>query len=61
MLEAVGAAGFGEAACTVALFSGLVRIADATGIPLDDSIANPSASFREELGINRLGAARNDG
>lgn len=56
--DAVGSAGLAEAASTIALFSGLVRIADATGIPLDDNIASRSAGLREDLGMDTLGAAR---
>jgi hypothetical protein len=37
----------------------MVRIADATGIPLDKPIAIFSADMREALGIDGFGAAQN--
>ena len=49
--SAVGDAGLVEAAGTVAAFEGLNRIADATGIQLDDNLAADSVDFRAELGI----------
>ena len=52
LLEAVGPAGFVEAAATVGIFNGLVRVADATGIPLDDGTLRASRGFRKELGLD---------
>lgn len=59
LLDAVGPAGFVEAAATVAVFNGLVRVADGCGIPLDDGAIAESADFRERLGIERFGGAVN--
>jgi hypothetical protein len=59
LLRAVGPAGFIEAAATVGIFNGLVRTADATGIPLDDGTRKASAGFRKELGFEEFGGARN--
>lgn len=59
LLEAVGHVGFVEVAATVGIFNGLVRVADATGIPLDDGTRNGSVDFRESLGLNRFGGAAN--
>jgi len=59
LLRAVGPAGFVEAAATVGIFNGLVRTADATGIPLDDGTRKASADFRKELGFEEFGGARN--
>ena len=50
--SAVGDAGLVEAAGTVAAFEGLNRIADATGIQLDDSLAADTEDFRGDLGID---------
>jgi len=49
---AVGDAGLAEAAGTVAAFEGLNRIADATGIQLDDNLAADTADVRGALGID---------
>jgi hypothetical protein len=59
LLEQVGPAGFVEAAATVAIFNGLVRVADSTGIPLDEGTQRNSAAFRERLGLDAFGGARN--
>lgn len=58
----VGQAGVTEAAATVAVFNGLVRIADGTGIQLDPNLAVASEASRERLDINRFaGAANSEG
>lgn len=41
-----------DAAATVAIFSAVVKVADATGIPLETFKAEASAGFRAELGID---------
>ena len=48
-----------EAAATVATFSMLDRIANATGIPLETEMVKMSADFREGLGINNYYSAGN--
>jgi len=35
----------------------MVRIADGTGIPLDDMVAAMTADLREELGLNEFASA----
>ena len=57
--DALGNDGFVEAAATVGAFSGLVRVADSTGIPLDEGTRTVSAEFRESLGLNAFGGSRN--
>jgi hypothetical protein len=56
--EAIGPEAFVSAAATVAIFNGLVRVADSTGIPLDDGTRNASVDFRDELGLNDYSGAR---
>jgi alcohol dehydrogenase class IV len=41
-----------DASAIVAAFSGFDRIADSTGIPIEDAKAENSADFRATLGIN---------
>ena len=41
-----------DAAAIVAIFNAVVRIADSTGIPLEEAKAQMSADFRDDLGLN---------
>ena len=52
VLDALGAEQFVEACATVGIFNGLVRTADAIGIPLDQGTLDASSGFRAELGLN---------
>lgn len=54
LLDAVGEAAMVDAAGVIAGFNGITRIADATGIPLEDAKAEQSASWRATLGIDRF-------
>jgi hypothetical protein len=58
LLAAVGPEAFVQAAATVGIFNGLVRVADCTGIPLDDGTRNASVDFRSELGLDDFAGAR---
>ncbi|NNC78758.1 MAG: hypothetical protein HKN94_01280 [Acidimicrobiales bacterium] len=49
---AVGDEVFVEAAAVAAVFHGYVRVADGTGIPVDELVVATSGDLREELGIN---------
>ena len=59
LIAAIGAEACVEAAATVGIFSALVRVADATGIPLDDSTRDASVEIRSRLGLNAFGGSRN--
>ena len=59
LLDEVGGAAFIEAAATVGIFNGLVRVADSTGVPLDEGTQNNSVELRETWGLNEYGSARN--
>ena len=48
---ALGEEALADAAGVIAIFSAVVKVADATGIPLEAFKAETSAGFREELGI----------
>ena len=59
LVAEVGVEGARQAAATVAAFSGLVRVADGTGIPIDDGLAAGSVSIRAELGLGQFAGAAN--
>lgn len=48
-----------QAAATVSAFSGLVRVADGTGIPIDDGLASASVDIRDDLALEKLAGAAN--
>ncbi len=52
LIEAVGIEGFVDAAGVVASFNSVVRIADATGIPLEKFKRDQTTDLRAELGID---------
>ena len=58
-LAALGPESFVAAAAVASNFERMVRIADATGIPLDAPLAAISADMRAELGIDAFGSAAN--
>lgn len=51
---ALGAAALVDAAALVASFSAVVKIADATGIPLEDYKEAATRDLREQLGLERF-------
>lgn len=59
LLAAVGGAGLVEAAATTGIFNGLVRVADATGVPVDEGTLSRSQNFREALSLNDFAGATN--
>lgn len=50
---------FVDAAAVVAAFNVVDRVADATGIPLDDMLLAMSADIRPGLGLERFASAAN--
>ncbi len=54
VLEAVGAAAFVDVCATVASFNAVVKIADGSGIPLEDAKAERTRDLRQDLGIDAL-------
>jgi hypothetical protein len=59
LLDAVGHDGLVEAAATIAVFNGLVRVADGTGIQLDPGLDAYSEIERARLGIDAFAGAAN--
>ena len=49
--DRMGDAALVDAAATVASYNSVVKVADATGIPLDTETAEATADLREDLGI----------
>ena len=59
-LEAkVGPEAVMDSAAVIGNFERMVRIADASGIPLDDNLSFFTESIRRELELNRFGSANN--
>ena len=56
---AVGDEAFIEAAAVAAVFHGYVRVADGTGIPVDELVVATSADLRDELGVNAYTGVEN--
>ena len=59
VVEKVGPAGLVDAVAVVANFERMVRIADATGIPLDGSLEAMSDDIRSDLDLGRFASAAN--
>lgn len=59
LLDAVGTDGLLEAAATIGIFNGLIRVADGTGIQLDDGLKEASAEDRQYLDLNLYHGAAN--
>ena len=56
--EELGERSMVDAACIIANFQRMVRIADGTGIALDNQLVALTADLRDELGINDYPTAR---
>ncbi len=54
----LGAAALADAAAVVASFNAVVKIADATGIPLEDFKAEATRALRQELDLDQLRNAK---
>ncbi len=59
VVAALGPAALVDAAAIVATFMQMDRIADATGIPLDDFVVDATNDFREDLGLHNFASAQN--
>ena len=54
LLAAMGEAALADSAAVAGLFNAIDRVADSTGIPLEDWKARSTADFRSALGIDRF-------
>ena len=52
VVAALGAEGLVDAAGVIATFNAIVRVADASGIPLEEAKREASVDIRAELGID---------
>ena len=57
---AVGEAGLVDAAAVAANFNSIDRVADSTGVPLEDEKAALTEDFRTTLGIDAFASGRSD-
>ena len=56
--DAVGPGGLVDAAGIIGIFNAVVRIADATGIPLEDYKEEATRDWRADLGIDGFPSAK---
>ncbi len=54
VLDTLGAPALVDSAAVIAIFNAVVRIADATGISLEDYKVDTTADLRSELGIDKF-------
>lgn len=59
LAEAIGIDATLEASAIIAIFNGLVRVADGTGIQLDEGVFTASVDERDLLGIDSFAGAAN--
>ena len=52
--DSLGAAALVDSCGIAATFNAIDRVADATGIPIDEARIEPSADLRRQLGIDRF-------
>ena len=61
VLEALGPEALVDACDVAATFDPIDRLADSTGIPIDEVRLEPTADFRESLGINEFPSGKSPG
>ena len=59
--DGLGGAALTDTAAVVSLFNAIVRVADATGIPVEDHTAEATAEFRSAIGVDDFAAAAEKG
>lgn len=58
LTQAIGEEGMVDAAAVIGNFQRMTRIADSTGIPIDEMTVQITADMREDLGLNDFASAR---
>ena len=61
VVDALGTDALVDACAVAAMFNAIGRVADSTGIPIDDDRLAPTADFRESLGITAFPSGRGGG
>ena len=61
IVAVMGGAALTDTAAVAALFNAIDRVADSTGIPLEDGKAEATADFRSAIGIDDFAAAAEKG
>ena len=61
IIKGMGEAAMIDAAAVIAAFNCYPRVADATGIPLEEAKAAATATMRAELGLNELDSRKKSG
>jgi len=61
IVAVMGGAALTDTAAVAALFNAIDRVADSTGIPLEDVKAEATADFRADIGIDDFAAASEKG
>jgi hypothetical protein len=61
LADAMGGAALTDTAAVAALFNAIDRVADSTGIPLEDVKAAATVDFRAAIGIDDFAAASEKG
>jgi hypothetical protein len=60
VISEMGGEALCDAAGVAAMFNAVDRVADASGIPVENGTANVTDKLREELGINQFGVIPDD-
>jgi hypothetical protein len=58
LTEVLGAEALVDACAVASMFNAIDRVADSTGIPIDEDRLEPTAEFRESLGISAFPSGR---
>jgi len=61
VIDTLGPAALVDACGVAAHFNAIDRVADSTGIPIDEDRLEPTAEFRESLGITAFPSGRGGG
>ena len=61
LIAAMGTEAMVDASAVAAMFNAIDRVADSTGVPIDEDRLAPTADFRESLGISAFPSGRGGG